>query len=159
MANIYGNLVVHCDFSGDKHKVMTILNRFIWNEDLEPYYLDNDGDICMSEHQQSPTIFPSVKDFYDDEGELVEIDLTSSDAEINEDWEIEPGERVSLETMVNLISPLLGDGQITIAVNSAMRAFSIGYGELTIRSNHTGTQRYISTSTAEGSGESVYQYP
>ena len=159
MADIYGQIVVYCDFTGNKTEVVKGLNKYLWNEDLEPFHWDGKSTISMDEYIQSPTIFPSKKTVFDEEGDTVDLDDPAFDSTISEGWDIEQGETADLGELVNAIAPLLESGEIVIAMYSTMRSPSIGSGELIIRADGTGTRQYRSTSSDFGSSEDIYQYP
>jgi hypothetical protein len=159
MADAYGKMIVLCEFTGDRTTVLNALNRYSWNSDNEPFALENDGYIFMDGLVQYPEIFPACKLVYDENGNEVDINAPDFNGVINDDWDVQCGEEVDLEEIVKAIGPLLGEGHLTISMTSSKKTFETNAGELIIRSNMTGTQRFRSFATDGYNRDVTYHYP
>ena len=159
MADAYGKMVVICEFTGDRTTVLHALNRYSWNSDNEPFSQDNDGSIFMDGLVQYPEIFPDHKLVYDEDGNQIDINAPAYGGVIKDDWDVQCGGEVELEEIVKAIGPLLGDGHLTISMTSSKKSYQINAGELIIRSNMTGTQRFRSFATDGYNRDETYHYP
>ena len=108
---------------------------------------------------QYPEIFPAHKLVYDKNGNQIDINAPDYDGVIQEHWDVQCGEEVDLEEIVKAIGPLLGDGHLTISMTSSKKTYEINAGELIIRSNMTGTQRFRSFATDGYNRDVTYHYP
>ena len=158
MADAYGHIMCGGDFSGDKNNVLKALNLFNWNSDHEPFRIDGNH-LYVDGLVQYPSIFPVRKVVHDDNEDEVDIHHPAYNGELPDGWYVGDGAETDLEEIVKTIGPLLGSGEITISMNSTYKSFSMASGNLTIRSDLTGTLRYMSSSSDGAKRDETENYP
>lgn len=158
MSDAYGAIICANQSSGDPEAIVKALNRFFWNDDMEPFKLI-DGDIYVDGQVQYPTVIPHKKVIVDEDTD--EAIIIDDEEKLTEDEldEIEIGDEVELEDLVRAIAPVLKTGEITVFINSSQRDYYLASGFLTIRSDMTAVCRYASASPRFFNAGETETYP
>ena len=158
MADAFGTITCVGAFTGNIEAVVSALNRYIWNQDHEPFIIDGQV-IAMDATVAYPRIYPIKKIVYDHNHDEVDDQHPAYNGMLPDGWHTEDGDEVGLEEIVKTISPLLKKGEIIISMAATMKSFSVESGKLTINSDGTGSCHYEYSNTSGRKENTTDHYP
>lgn len=168
MSDAYGTLILHTskDFDGDYDGLVTVLNKFEWNNSCDTWKKYEEANKCYIDlaspwgSPQYPTVFPReiIKAILKDENGAEIIIINPTEAEIEDSWNLIYDDYPSLDRISTELARHIRKGHIEMSCVANEKAHYSYMETLTIRSD--GSASRSQTVSRDGTTEEFKEaYP
>lgn len=158
MGDTYGTMTIINKSKADPEKLLTILNRYVWNADCEEVQRDGDH-LYVNGMLRYPSIFPFAKILHDENEEQISRTDPRYDEPTKGEWSVEAGDEVDVDDFIQEMGAELKEGELRVMTNSRHSDGSVTAHDLIIKADQTAKITKISNDVLSGLSHEVYEYP